>query len=319
MKICLIRKSKGPFIGLVKNSKALALPTAYSKIHKELKLPAFPSDCFTDTISFIKNFSKIKKILPLFLSLEGQKYSPKDNFISPLSKTRLMEPIPRPGAIYCLARNYTEHILELYEKVMEQDKMVPPIFIKPPTCVTGMGGPVIIPKAGRQIDWEAELAVVIGKKAKYVSPENALEYVFGYTCMIDISERSLKINEREMARGRDKFFDWLNGKWMDTFAPMGPWIVTKDEVGNPQNLNINLSVNGIEKQNANTGQMIFSVAEIISYLSQIATLNPGDIISTGTPSGVGAAKGTFLEDGDLIEMNIEKIGCLKVTVKSERF
>ncbi len=239
----------------------------------------------------------------------------KATYMLSLSRAKLMAPVPKPRAIYCLARNYYEHILEFNERVVEQDKMVPPIFTKPQTCVTGPGGPVILPINGRQIDWEAELAVVVGKRAKYVSVERALTHVFGYTCMLDISERELKIWDRTEDRGRDKFFDWLNGKWMDTFAPQGPWIVTKNEIGDPQSLNIKLSVNGVEKQNASTEQMIFPVAQIISYLSQIVTLMPGDIISTGTPSGVGAPQGIFLKHGDLIEMNIEKIGCLKVKVR----
>lgn len=318
MKICLIKKDKKPFICVLLNSKVIILHNTYIKLRKKLKLQSLSPDYFVDPISFINNFPKIKKVIIPLLSYIESNLNIKSDFITPLSRTRLMAPVPNPGAIYCLARNYSEHILEFHERVMEQDKMIPPIFIKPQTCVTGPGGPVILPKTGRQIDWEAELAVVIGKKAKYVSEKNALKHVFGYTCMLDISERALKIRERTEDRGRDKFFDWLNGKWMDTFAPQGPYIVTRDEIDDPQNLNVNLSVNGIKKQNANTGQMIFSVAEIISYLSQIVTLKPGDIISTGTPSGVGAPKGTFLKNGDLVEMNIEKIGCLKVKVKSEK-
>lgn len=317
MKICLIKKDKTPYVCVVWNSRVVILYLAYKKLCKKLKLPPVLQDQFTNPISFINNFTRIKSAVIKLLSFAKQVNNSKKDFIFPLSRVKLMAPIPTPGAIYCLARNYTEHILEFDEKVMEQDKMVPSIFIKPQTCVTGPGGPIILPKVGRQIDWEAELAVVIGKKAKYVSAENAIKYVFGYTCMLDISERGLKIRKRTEDRGRDKFFDWLNGKWMDTFAPQGPWITTKDEIDDPQSLYINLSVNGVEKQNGNTGQMIFSIAEIISYLSKIVTLMPGDIISTGTPSGVGAPKGTFLKDGDLIEMKIEKIGCLKIKVKAE--
>lgn len=317
MKLGLIRKDKNIFIGAVKNSNIIILYKAYIKYRKKLKLLPIPQEYFTDSISFIRNFQKIKNSVFKLLSLIESHSNKQKDFIIPLLGAKLLAPIPGPGTIYCIARNYTEHILEFHQKVMEQDKMVPPVFIKPSTCITGPGGPVVLPKAGRKIDWEAELAVVIGKKAKNISVENALKHVFGYTCMLDISERALRIKKRTEDRGRDKFFDWLNGKWMDTFAPQGPWIVTKEEIADPQNLNINLSVNGIEKQNGNTRQMIFSIAEIISYLSQIVTLMPGDIISTGTPSGVGAPKGTFLKHGDEIEMNIEKIGRLKVKVKGE--
>lgn len=317
MKIALIKKNKKYLICAVQGPCLVVLQAAYTKYRRSLKLPSIPLEYFSDPLLFIENYRKIRKsVISILLRVEKDDKE-KSNLTIPLSKAKPVAPVPKPGSIYCLARNYTEHILEFHEKVMEQDKMVPPIFIKPQTCVTGPGGPVILPKAGRQIDWEAELAVVIGKKARYVSKESALKYVFGYMCMMDISERALKIWKRTEDRGRDKFFDWLNGKWMDSFAPQGPWIVTKEEIVDPQNLSINLSVNGTEKQNGNTGQMIFSVSEIISYLSQIATLMPGDIISTGTPSGVGAPQGTFLKNGDLIEMNIEKIGCLKVKVKKE--
>ncbi|MDP6625192.1 MAG: fumarylacetoacetate hydrolase family protein [Nitrospinota bacterium] len=316
MKIALITKNRKPFICVVRNSRVIVLQAAYDEFRRQLKLPLIDSEHFSNPLLFIQNFGRIKKTVSSLLSKAENASNKKTNYTLSLSRAKLMAPVPKPRSIYCLARNYSEHILEFNERVVEQDKMVPPIFIKPQTCVTGPGGPVILPQNGRQIDWEAELAVVIGKKAKYVSVEGALKHVFGYTCMLDISERGLKIWDRTEDRGRDKFFDWLNGKWMDTFAPQGPWIVTKDEIEDPQSLNIKLSVNGLEKQNAGTEQMIFPVAQIISYLSQIVTLMPGDIISTGTPSGVGAPQGTFLKHGDFIEMNIEKIGCLSVLTKS---
>lgn len=315
MKIGLIEINRQPSVCVVRDSKAILLKEAYEKLRKKRKSPIFPFHTFTHTPFFIEHFPKIKKILKDLISLaEAEK---EDGLALPLSMVKWKAPVPRPGTIYCLARNYADHIMEFNEKVMEQDKMTPPIFIKPQTCVTGPGGPVVLPRVGRQIDWEAELAVVIGKKAKYVPAAKALRYVFGYTCMMDISERGLKIRERSEDRGRDKFFDWLNGKWMDTFAPLGPWIATRDEISDPQDLTITLSVNGDQKQNGHTGQMIFSVAEIISYLSQIVTLMPGDIISTGTPSGVGAPKGTFLQHGDIVDMNIDKVGSLMVRVKGE--
>ncbi len=317
MRIGYIEKNKRPQVCVVQDDRVILVQEVYEQYGKKLKSPSVPPHIFTHPLLFIENFPKIKRTIFEILSLVEK--TPKEiRGILPLSKVKLQAPVPKPGTIYCLARNYTDHILEFHEKVMEQDKMVPPLFIKPQTCVTGPGASVVLPKVGQKIDWEAELAVVIGKKAKYVVPERALQYVFGYTCMLDISERGLKIRERMEDRGRDKFFDWLNGKWMDTFAPQGPWIVTRDEIKDPQNLNISLSVNGVEKQKGNTGQMIFPVAEIISYLSRIVTLMPGDIISTGTPSGVGAPSGTFLKNGDFIEMSIEKVGSLQVNVKGEK-
>ena len=317
MKIACIEKKGQLQVGVVRERDILILQDAYRHFKKKLAPhPVLPVHVFTYPPCFIENFPRIKKIVLEILAI-AEKSPGKSGFALPLSRVRLKAPIPKPGSIYCMARNYTDHILEFEARVMEQDKMVPQIFMKPRTCVTGPGGPVVLPRMGRQIDWEAELAVVIGKKAKYVSREKALSHVFGYVCMLDISERGLKIRERTEDRGRDKFFDWLNGKWMDTFAPQGPWIVTRDEIRDPQDLDITLAVNGVQKQNGNTGQMIFPVAEIISYLSHLATLLPGDIISTGTPSGVGAPKEEFLKDGDTVEMRIGKIGTLAVKVKKE--
>lgn len=317
MKIACIEKKNQLQVCVVREKDVLLLQDAYQYFKKRLSPhPALPFHVFMHPPHFIENFSRIRKIMKEVLSLAEKSFG-KNEYTVPLSKAKLKAPIPKPGAIYCLARNYADHILEFQERVMEQDKMVPPIFIKPQTCVTGPGGPVVLPKVGRQIDWEAELAVVIGKRAKYVSPERALSHVFGYTCMLDISERGLRIRNRTEDRGRDKFFDWLNGKWMDTFAPQGPWITTRDEIPDPQDLSVTLSVNGAQKQNGQTAQMIFPVAEIISYLSHLVTLLPGDIISTGTPAGVGASKEDFLKDGDHVEMAIQGVGTLAVKVRRE--
>jgi len=240
-----------------------------------------------------------------------------EDIIYKLDDVTLKAPIPQPGKILCLAGNYAEHIREGGGDVPGKEQMSPLVFMKPNTAIIDPEQSIVIPKKGNKIDWEAELAVVIGKKGKYIEQDQAYDYVAGYTIMNDVSERELLIDKDREKTERNKFFDWLNGKWMDTFAPMGPCIVTKDEIGDPHNLSIKLSVNGEVKQDSNTGNMIFRIPELIEFASRLMTLEPGDIISTGTPSGVGSSTGRFLKDGDVVEVEIENIGVLRNTVEAE--
>ena len=194
-----------------------------------------------------------------------------------------------------------------------QDKETPRVFMKPPsTTVIGQNDKILIPPVARSIDWEGELAVVIGRKAKGVKTKQALNYVAGYTIMNDVSERKLVIKKRSQSRDRDQWFDWLNGKWLDTFAPQGPWIVTRDDIPNPQALDISTYVNGERKQFNNTGQMLYQVAQQIEYISAIITLEPGDVIATGTPPGVGFARKppVWVQPGDVMVVEIEGLGAL---------
>jgi 2-keto-4-pentenoate hydratase/2-oxohepta-3-ene-1,7-dioic acid hydratase in catechol pathway len=229
----------------------------------------------------------------------------------------LKAPVPWPGKILCLAGNYAEHIREGGKQVAGKDKMAPRVFMKPNTSVIGMDQPIYIPKKGNKIDWEAELAVVIGKQGKYIPQDEAYDYIAGYTIMNDVSERELIIEADREPSEWNRFFDWLNGKWMDSFAPMGPCLVTKDEIENPHNLSISLKVNHEIKQDSITGNMIFNIPELVEFTSRLMTLEPGDIISTGTPSGVGSASGTFLKPGDVVDAEIDKIGILSNPVESE--
>jgi 2-keto-4-pentenoate hydratase/2-oxohepta-3-ene-1,7-dioic acid hydratase in catechol pathway len=200
-----------------------------------------------------------------------------------------------------------------------QDKETPRVFMKPPTTtVIGQNDSILIPPVARAIDWEGELAVVIGRKAKAVSPDEALRYVAGYTVMNDVSERDLVIKDRTDSRPQDEWFDWLNGKWLDTFAPQGPCIVTADEIPDPHVLEISTFINGERKQHNNTGQMLYPVNKIIEYISAIITLEPGDLISTGTISGVGATTGTFMKPGDSVEVRISRIGVLRNKVRASK-
>jgi len=230
---------------------------------------------------------------------------------------RLLAPVPNPSKVLLLAGNYAEHVKEGGGTALEKQKTTPRVFMKPPsTTVIACQEPIIIPPNAVWIDWEAELAVVMGKTARFVSAQEAYDYVAGYTILNDVSERRLKLETDREPREGDRWFDWLNGKWFDTFAPMGPCMVTKDEIPDPHTMRISLSVNGEIKQDSNTGNMIFSVAELIEFISKLVTLEPGDIISTGTPEGTGIARGEKLKDGDVIEIELEKIGVLRNPVKA---
>jgi 2-keto-4-pentenoate hydratase/2-oxohepta-3-ene-1,7-dioic acid hydratase in catechol pathway len=226
-------------------------------------------------------------------------------------------PILRPGKLLCLAGNYREHIVESgFAAVAEQDVITPQMFLKPATCLIGDGAEVRLSPANVRVGWEAELAVVIGRAAWRVRPEAAMDHVFGYTILNDLSERALNagLHGRRL-RERDPFFDWLAGKWFDGFAPCGPWIVTADEIPDPHGLGIRLSVNGELRQQGNTADMIFDVPTVISAASVIMTLEPGDMIATGTPAGAGIGTGeSFLRAGDRVVCEIDRIGTLCSTI-----
>jgi len=243
----------------------------------------------------------------------------------PTDSFGLLAPIPRPGKVIALAGNYSEHIKEaglaLGLSDSPRNTTVPRPFIMPSTAVTGPEQEIPWPLYSKTIDYELELAVVIGKKAKFVQSEDALDYVAGYTIADDISARSVTFSKNRAKRPWDEFYDWLNGKWADCFCPMGPYLLTADEIGDVQNLDMKLTVNGKIRQQANTSQMIYPVADIVSFLSHIMTLEPGDCIATGTPSGVAMATGDFLKAGDKIDATIEKLGTLTNTLgpRPEKF
>ena len=227
-----------------------------------------------------------------------------------LSEVEIMAPIQRPRKnIIGIGLNYTEHVAESARTLDTTGKLPqkPIIFSKPPTTVTGTNTNILMnPKLTQQLDWEVELAVVIGKKGKYVSKKDALDYVFGYTVINDISARDCRREGQ-----------WIVSKGQDTFAPMGPILVTKDEIPNPHNLNLSLKLNGVEKQNSNTQFLLFNINDLIEDLSTVFTLEPGDIIATGTPSGVGAGRNPqeWMWDGDVVEATVEGIGTIVNTVK----
>ncbi len=240
-----------------------------------------------------------------------------------LRAIRFRAPLARPGKLICLAGNYREHIAESGFAVPEQSAVITPqLFLKPSSSIIGDGDDIEVGVHNGRVGWEAELAVVIGRcegrSARNIEVRHALEHVYGYTIVNDISERRLNaaLPDRTLREG-DKFFDWLAGKWFDTFAPCGPWIVTKDEIADPHNLEIKLLVNGEVRQQGSTLAMIFGIPETIAYISGIMKLEPGDIISTGTPvgAGVGGAETSF-SDGDTVVCEIEGIGRITNRVRS---
>ena len=236
-----------------------------------------------------------------------------------LDKVELLTPIARPNKLLLLAGNYNEHITEGGGRATERAETFPYVFMKPPTtALVDHFKPVVIPQVSPDhVDWELELGIVIGKRARHVKEEDALGYVTGYTVCNDISDRVFRPNPSRKERTNDKWFDWEHGKWHDTFCPCGPCIASADAVADPQKLAMKLTVSGTLRQNATTAQQIFPVAAVVAFISDIVTLEPGDIIATGTPAGVGHATKTYLKSGDRMEAWIEGIGTLVSPVVAE--
>lgn len=237
----------------------------------------------------------------------------------PTATAELLVPIPRPNKIFLLAGNYADHIKEGGGIAAERAETFPYVFMKPPTTtLTDPGKPIRIPKVSpTHIDWELELAVIIGRKTRGVRESEALKSVAGYTIINDISNRKFRPNPGRKERPKDAFFDWLHGKWHDGFCPCGPCVTSADAIPNPEVLPMKLTLNGQVKQDASTALQIFPVAAIIEFISSFVTLEPGDIISTGTPAGVGNSSGTYLKPGDKMQAQIGSIGTLVTPVESE--
>jgi len=220
-------------------------------------------------------------------------------------QVQLRAPLLRPGKIICLGLNYADHARETNSPIPQY----PELFNKFANALIGPGEPIVLPRVSEQVDYEAELAVVIGKVGRYIAESEALEHVAGYTILNDVSMRDFQF------RGRQ----WMQGKTFDRSTPLGPWIVTADEIPDPQSLEIACEVSGEVLQRSNTREMIFGVATVIAYISQIMTLEPGDVIATGTPAGVGFARDPkrLLRPGDVVRVTVEKIGTLENPVVAE--
>jgi 2-keto-4-pentenoate hydratase/2-oxohepta-3-ene-1,7-dioic acid hydratase in catechol pathway len=223
-----------------------------------------------------------------------------------LAQVRLLAPIPRPTKIICIGLNYRDHAIE---SKMEIPK-TPTVFSKYPSCTIGSGDAIVLPKNSEKPDYEAELAVVIAKNGRHIAAEHWREYVFGYMCLNDVSARDFQMATTQ----------WMIGKTFDTFAPMGPSLVTADEIADPHALDISLTINGETLQHSNTKELIFRIPELIAYLSSVFTLEPGDIISTGTPSGVGFSykPPRWLKPGDNVVVKIEGLGELSNPCVAEK-
>jgi 2-keto-4-pentenoate hydratase/2-oxohepta-3-ene-1,7-dioic acid hydratase in catechol pathway len=229
----------------------------------------------------------------------------------PLADVELLAPLLRPGKLLAAAANFQDHVTEAGGDPLDKSRLSPRLFLKPPTSIVGPGADIALPTVSDQIDWEAELGVVIGTTARDVPVESALDVVAGYLTSNDVSARSMDFGyERDTDDKAVWFFDWLAGKWLDGFAPLGPWLVTADEVPDPQALSITCDVNGVRRQDGSTKDMIFSCAELVSFASSLMTLEPGDVILTGTPAGVGAATGDYLKEGDEVSVTIGNLGTL---------
>jgi 2-keto-4-pentenoate hydratase/2-oxohepta-3-ene-1,7-dioic acid hydratase in catechol pathway len=251
----------------------------------------------TDMLALLK--------LPLpghFATLSSQ----EDRNVLPLDRTRLLAPVPRPPKIIGVGLNYRDHAQETRKPLPK----APILFSKASTAVIGPRQAIVIPRAAQQVDYEVELGVVVGVSGRSISEEEALNHVAGYTVFNDVSARDFQFRDGP----------WFRGKSFDTFAPMGPCLVLRDQLPNPQNLRLRLRVNGRTRQDGTTANMVFSITQLIADISQVMTLEPGDVIATGTPAGVGFVakpKPVFLQPGDVVEAEIEGIGVLRNPVVAE--
>jgi 2-keto-4-pentenoate hydratase/2-oxohepta-3-ene-1,7-dioic acid hydratase in catechol pathway len=259
-------------------------------------------------IAFDGGFGRIEgeRVIPMGADLVAflETGRSTDGASVPVADVRPTAPVPRPGKVVCVGLNYRDHALEAGLEIPE----VPILFPKFANSVVGPGDPIVVLPETRRVDYEAELGVVIGRHAFRVGEDEALSYVAGYTCMNDVSARDLQ----------NRTSQWMLGKAIDTFLPCGPWLVTVDEIADPQALAIRCEVNGRELQSSTTAQMVFGVAELVASISRTMTLEPGDLIATGTPPGVGFARTppVYLEDGDEVTVEIENLGRLTNPVRT---
>src|SRR5262245_39996503 len=263
----------------------------------------------------LSDWDRAKDVLAAFAAGAG----PSRAGVLDLGHVRLLAPIPMPGAIYCAGANYRDHVLEMARAQNIKPEPDPHTlglkswhFIKSSRCVAAPNTAIPLPNHSKKVDWEAELAVVIGRPAKNVPLDRALDFVAGYTIGNDLSARD--VSRRAGISDASPFkFDWVGQKCFDGACPLGPWIVLANDIPDPHELRIELTVNGVMKQSSNTSELIFNVVEQIAHLSERITLHPGDVILTGTPAGVGAGRGEFLKAGDEVSITIEGIGELRNT------
>jgi 2-keto-4-pentenoate hydratase/2-oxohepta-3-ene-1,7-dioic acid hydratase in catechol pathway len=233
----------------------------------------------------------------------------------PETDVKLTAAITDPHAIFLLAGNYQSHIVEGGDAPVDKSRITPRPFMKPNTAIIGTGDPILVPPDSDTLDYEIEIAAVVGTRTRHVSVEDAESHIAGYVVFNDVSARSLKIDQNRTPREGDGLFDWLLGKWCDSFAAIGPYLVTRDETGDPNTLEMALHVNGELRQHSSAGEMIFTIPEALAFLSRFVTLQPGSLLCMGTPGGVGATTATYLKPGDVVSARIERLGELVNTVQ----
>lgn len=318
MRICRFSQAGSPQLGIYDERRIVPLSAAVrvyrEKTGRNLELPETDQllDVLPHGIYYETAHTLAEWVAANSAQLPGSAMLATDS-------TQLLVPIPRPNKVFLLAGNYADHIREGGGVAAERAETFPYVFMKPPTTtLTAAGKPIVIPAVSPgAIDWELELAVVIGRKIKAISEAEALSAVAGYTVINDISNRKFRPNPNRKKREKDVFFDWLHGKWHDSFCPCGPCVTSSDTIPDPQKLPMQLKLNGEIRQNASTDLMIFPVAAVIEFISAMVTLEPGDVISTGTPAGVGNSSGTYIKPGDVLEAHIEGIGTLVSPVVAE--
>lgn len=299
MKLVTYQLNEKQFLGVKKENFIIDLKTL-SSLYKD-EFTEF-SNALTDMLSFIQQGAKAFTYVRTLVDWLETNKELQSLVMHSLDDVQLLAPIVNPGKVICVGNNYMDHCRE---QNVEPPKK-PMIFSKWASCIIAPGDAIVLPNDSKQVDFEAELVVVIGKEGRNISEEEALSHVFGYTIMNDVSARDVQFEDVQ----------WVRGKSYDTFAPLGPAIVTADEIEDSQNLTIKLDINGQVLQDSNTSLMIFNIPYLISYLSKGFTLKPGDIIATGTPHGVGVFRNPpiFLKHGDVCTIELEHLGVLKNTV-----
>jgi len=293
-------------LGVLIADTIVDLPQAWAEFNKQTKLQSLPENQFpTDVVSLLSAEKSIQQSCQQLIRwLQNSSFEVGSTaFVYSRDSVKINPPVPNPGKIVCVGLNYADHCQEQNWEIPTS----PVLFAKFPTCITGTNDLIQWPpESSQQVDYEAELAVVISKRASQVSAAQAYDYIGGYMIANDVSARDVQFADKQ----------WVRGKSFDTFCPTGPYLVTQDEIGDPHNLSVKCWVNGELRQDSNTEHLVFKVPELIAFISKTSTLLPGDIICTGTPGGVGVFRDppTFLQSGDVVEIEIDQLGRLKNTV-----
>jgi len=308
MKLITFAREGVSRVGAVEGSNVIDLNLAYQSLlesegqlrYRQIAEAYVPSDMNGLLQGGKESLAKAEEAIQFALKNKEDKGR---KLVLSTDEVKVEAPVPNPGKMICVGHNYREHILEMKREIPQH----PVVFAKFANTVIGPEDDIPFFPISEQLDYEAEFAFVIGKRARNVSQEDALDYVAGYTIVNDVTYRDIQ----------RRTLQWLQGKTVEGSAPMGPWLITTDELENPSGLEVVLTVNGEERQHTNTANLVFSVQYLVEFLSNLMTLEPGDVILTGTPGGVGFAMNpqTFLKDGDVVKIEIDQIGSLENTVK----